>query len=62
MRPVPIAQTGSLSEDDLTEVFSREREYGFFELLLYDFEVLTSFALFLDFADAEDRSEAFSKS
>ena len=34
---------GFVSEDDLTEVFSREREYGFFELLLYDFEVLTSF-------------------
>ena len=53
---------GFVSEDDLTEVFSREREYGFFELLLYDFEVLASFALFLDFADAEDRSKAFSKS
>lgn len=53
---------GFVSEDDLTEVFSREREYGFFELLLYDFEVLASFALFLDFADAEDRSKAFSES
>ena len=46
-----------VSEDDLLEVLCREAEDCLFELSFYYFEVLSCFTLFLDFADAEDRSK-----
>ena len=46
-----------VSEDDLLEVLCREAEDCLFKLSFYYFEVLRSFTLFLDFADAEDRSK-----
>ena len=50
-----------VSQDNLREVFSRQREYRF-HLSSYYFVLLVSFAFFQYFTDTEDRSQTVSQS
>ena len=49
---------GFVRQDDLSEIFGREIEQGFFNLGLYYVEMFAGFSLFQYFADTEDRGQS----
>ena len=51
-----------VSQDDLTEVFSRQAKQRTFNLSIYYFKVLSSFSFFQYFTNTEDRSQTVSQS
>ena len=51
-----------VSQNDLTEIFSRKVEQRFFDLSVYHFEVFAGFSFFQYFTDTEDRGQTVSQS